>query len=92
MSRAFTRRDEGKPVVTPRGETLGSVARTEAGEAHVCPRSELVAGWGSWLTGSLCRRETFKLDRTAVERITDEAVVVDPMAATRGRAETAVKK
>lgn len=69
--------DEGKRVVTPRGETLGTVDRVRDGTAYVRPTTDVVAGFGprparSWY------ELTYELDEDAVEGIVDDTVVLAP--------------
>ena len=76
MIRAFTRDDEGKAVVTADGAVVGSVVRTEAGDAHVRPKPGLLDGCGSWLTGPWDGQSVFRLDRDCVESVTPRRVVL----------------
>lgn len=80
MIRSFTPADEGKRVVTPKGEVVGAVARVDADAVFVRPREELLRGCGSWLAGPWEGRELFELDCETVVRVTDTEVVILPTA------------
>ena len=74
MCADFTQDDEGKAVVNAEGEQIGIVQDVEHGTAHVDPdpgmtdtiKSKL--GWGD------TDEETYALDDTNVESITDDEI------------------
>lgn len=74
----FTPEDEGKPVVTESGDVVGDVVRCEDGTAFVRPRRELVAGYGSRLTGCWDASELFQLDASAVVPDTSGRIKIKP--------------
>jgi hypothetical protein len=75
---AFTPEDEGKRVVTASGEVVGEIARTEDGTAFVRPRRELVACYGSLITGCLDPEELLPLDASTVTLDDEGRVRIDP--------------
>ncbi|MFP8951501.1 PRC-barrel domain containing protein [Natrialbaceae archaeon A-arb3/5] len=74
MCAEFTDDDEGKRIVNAEGEEVGMIESVEDGTAHVDPdpgmtdtiKSKL--GWGD------VDEETYELDDTNVEAITDDEV------------------
>ena len=74
----LTPSDEGKPVVTPDGDVVGTVGRVEAEGVFVRPRTELLRGCGSWVAGPWERGEEFRLDCGAVVGVTERKVVIHP--------------
>ena len=74
----FTPSDEGKPVVTPDGDVVGTVGRVEPEGVFVRPRTELLRGCGSWVAGPWERGEEFRLDCGAVVGVTEREVVIHP--------------
>lgn len=74
----FTPEDEGKRVVSPNGEVVGEVVRTENGTAFVRPQPELVAGYGSRLTGCWDPSELFALDGSEVTTDPDGRIRIKP--------------
>lgn len=77
-SHRFTPSDEGKPVVTPDGDVVGTVGRVESEGVFVRPRAELLRGCGSWVAGPWERAGEFRLDRGTVVRVTEGEVVIHP--------------
>ena len=74
----LTPSDEGKPVVTPDGDVVGTVGRVEAEGVFVRPRTELLRGCGSWVAGPWERDEEFRLDCGTVVGVTERKVVIHP--------------
>lgn len=74
----FTAEDEGKHVVTPDGDVVGEVVRTEDGTAYVRPQPELVAGYGSRLTGCWDESDVFALDESAVATRAEDHIRIKP--------------
>jgi hypothetical protein len=74
----FTPSDEGKPVVTPDGDIVGTVGRVEPEGVFVRPRTDLLRGCGSWVAGPWERAEEFRLDCGTVVRVTGREVVIHP--------------
>ncbi|WP_049927778.1 hypothetical protein [Halopiger goleimassiliensis] len=74
MSAQFTDDDEGKRVVNADGDEIGMIDSVEHGDAYVDPdpgmadtvKSKL--GWGD------ADEETYKLEESSVESITDDEV------------------
>lgn len=74
MCADFTQEDEGKDIVNADGDKIGIVESVEGGTAHVDPdpgmtdtiKSKL--GWGD------TDEETYPLDASNVESITDDQV------------------
>lgn len=75
---AFTAEDEGKRVVTTSGEVVGEIARTADGTAFVRPNRELVACYGSRITGCLNPDELLPLDGSVVTLDGEGRVRIDP--------------
>ena len=78
MTRPVTPSDEGKRVVTPDGDVVGTVVRVDARSVLVRPREELLRGCGSWIAGPWEGFETFELDSDNVVRVSDNEVVPLP--------------
>jgi len=77
MSSRLTRADEGKEVVTPTGAVVGRIECTEDGDVYVRPRRELVANYGSLLTGCWDRDGRLRLDESAVTAVDEEVVRIE---------------
>lgn len=77
MSPVFTADDVGKSVETASGDTVGIVTAVDPGTAYVEPNPEMAAstraalGWGG-------REDAVPLADDAVDRVTDDAVRLDP--------------
>lgn len=76
MAHKLNRQDEGKPIVTPHGDTLGVLDRVDAGNAYVRPNPGLLAGYGSWITGPMRDVESFRLNEESVAKIDSDRVVI----------------
>lgn len=74
----FTAEDEGKHVLAPDGEMVGEVVRTEDGTAFVRACPELLAGYGSRLTGCWDPSEVFALDESAVTSDAEGYIQIKP--------------
>lgn len=61
-NRPFCPEDEGKDLVTPDGDVVGSLVRVRGGDAYVEPIPGLLEGLGSWLTGTWDECEAFPLN------------------------------
>jgi hypothetical protein len=77
MARSLRSEDEGKRIVNPDGAVIGSVAVVRDGNAYVRPKSGLLKGWSSWISGPQCEGSLFPLDYGAVVGVEEETVVVD---------------
>lgn len=73
MTGTLTAADEGKPVVTPAGEIVGRIVRIDDA-VFVRPCPELVAGYGSLLTGCWDSVDCLRLDESAVATVDDDTV------------------
>ncbi|MFC7214024.1 hypothetical protein ACFQO4_08010 [Saliphagus sp. GCM10025334] len=77
MSPVFTADDVGKSVETASGDTVGIVTAVDPGTAYVEPDPEMAAstraalGWGG-------REDAVPLADDAVDRVTEDAVRLDP--------------
>lgn len=78
MIEEFTPADEGKHVVTSDGSVVGYVETIRDGTAYVQPRSGLLEGYGSWLTGCWDDESTVPLDKSEVDRVGDRAILIVP--------------
>lgn len=76
MAHRFSRKDEGKRVVTPSGDVIGRVTRTRDGAAFITPDSALLAGYSSRLGIAWDERRAYPLDDTQVESVIDEKIVL----------------
>ena len=76
MNRPFCSEDDGKPVVTPDGDVIGSIVEVRRDGAYVTPKADLLKGCGSWLSGNWEQCAAFPLDPTKVEAIEDDRVVL----------------
>ena len=76
MTRSLRSEDEGKRVVRPDGDVIGSVAAVEDDTVYVRPKPGLMKGWGSWICGPRCDGKTFPLGRGVVVDVERETVVV----------------
>lgn len=73
----FATVDEGKPVCSADGVTLGRIESIEQGDAYVCPIEGLLDSYGSLLVTCWRQGRQFKLDGKQIDRITDRKVVLD---------------
>lgn len=76
MVRRLKPRDEGKPLVTPRGDVVGVLDRIDARTAYVRPNPGLLSAYGSWIAGPIGDDTVFRLDDESVTEIADDRVVV----------------
>lgn len=77
MVRRLEPRDEGKSLVTARGDVVGVLDRVDGGIAYVCPKPGLLTGYGSWICGPLGDRESFELDEALVAKVDSDCVVIE---------------
>lgn len=74
----LTEADEGKRVVDSGGDEIGRVVEVRGGDAYVDPDPDAAdslksrLGWGDAQT-----EETYRLDASHVDAVTDDAVHVD---------------
>ena len=73
----FAAVDEGKPVCSADGVTLGRIESIEQGDAYVCPTEGLLDRYGSLLVTCWRQGRRFKLDSEQIDGITDREVVLD---------------
>lgn len=76
MDRGLDVDDEGKPLVTPDGRTVGTVEAIRGGDVLVRPMPGSLAGVGSWITGTW-DDGPYTLDDGTVVRVTGDVVVID---------------
>lgn len=75
---SLTEDDEGKQVVSSSGDTIGRIIEVRAGDAYVDPDPDLTdtfkstLGWGDRQT-----EDTYRLDGSKADTITDDEVRVD---------------
>lgn len=75
----LTESDEGKPVVNTSGDKIGRVVEVQAGTAHVDPDPGLTEtimsklGWGD------TDEETYRLETSTIEAVTDDEIRVETM-------------
>lgn len=73
----FRTEDEGKRVTTPEGDVVGSVVVVRGGDAYVVPTPGLLAGCGSWLTGTWEDCDVFTLDPRRVAAVEEDRIVIE---------------
>ncbi|USZ67922.1 hypothetical protein NGM10_14460 [Halorussus salilacus] len=76
MSETLTESDEGKRVVGPEGELLGTIDEVDAGVAHVEPDAgdyETVKRYLNWEDSA---NDDYTFRESAVEEISDDEVVL----------------
>lgn len=78
--RPFGPADNGKQVVTPGGDVIGSVVRVRGGDAYVAPTPGLLEGCGSWLTGTWDGCDAFALDPECVDAVLADRIVLSDAA------------
>lgn len=74
MTRDFKSDDEGKEVVTADGEMVGTIDRASGSSAHVKPDEELSRSIRRRLGWTEEGSETYRLDKSEVDSITDDEV------------------
>ncbi len=77
MARRLKPHDEGKALVTPRGDIVGVLDRIHAGTAYVRPTPGLLSGYGPWISGSIQDDKMFRLDEESVAEIASDRVVIE---------------
>lgn len=70
--------DEGKEVVNANGETIGRVVDVQHGTAHVDPDPGLTDSIMSKLGWADSDEETYQLDSSAIESVTDDEIRISP--------------
>jgi hypothetical protein len=78
--RPFGPEDDGKQVVTPGGDVIGSVVGVRGGDAYVAPTPGLLEGCGSWLTGTWDGCDAFALDPECVDAVLEDRIVLSDAA------------
>lgn len=75
MNYTLTEEDEGKRIVAPDGEVIGTVAKVDTGIAHVEPDEdyEAIQHYLDWEDSS---DEDYTFQETAVEEVTADEVVL----------------
>ncbi|WP_435178129.1 PRC-barrel domain containing protein [Halorussus sp. AFM4] len=76
MNETLTQDDEGKRVVGPDGEVLGTIDKVDQGVAHVEPDAgdyETVKRYLNWEDSAA---DDYTFQETAVEEVTDDEVVL----------------
>lgn len=74
MARDFESDDEGKRVVTSDGDEVGTIERASGSTAHVKPVDDLSRSIRRRLGWSEEGEETYRLETSKVDRITDDEV------------------
>lgn len=74
MARNFRSEDEGKSVVSADGDEIGTVERVSGSTAHVKPAADLSQSIRRRLGWSEEDQETYHLENSQVERITDDEI------------------
>lgn len=77
MVRRLKPQDEGKRLVTPRGDLVGVLDRVQGGTAYVRPIPGLLSGYGPRIAGSIQDVESFRLDEESVADIVGDRVVIE---------------
>ncbi len=75
---ALSESDEGKEVVNANGESIGRVVDVQHGTAHVDPDPGLTDSIMSKLGWAESDEETYQLDSSAVESVTDDEIRISP--------------
>lgn len=70
----LTAEDEGKDVVNASGDKIGRVVDVEHGTAHVDPDPGLTDSIMSKLGWAESDEETYQLDSSAIETVTDDEI------------------
>lgn len=74
MVRDFKSDDKGKEVMTADGVMVGTIDRTSGSSAHVRPDDELSRSIRRRLGWTEEGSETYRLEKSKVDRITDDEV------------------
>lgn len=74
MVRDFTSDDKGKEVMTADGDMVGTIDRASGSSAHVRPDEELSRSIRRRLGWTEEGSETYRLEKSKVDRITDDEV------------------
>lgn len=70
----LTSADEGKDVVNATGDTIGRVVEVQHGTAHVDPDPGLTDSIMSKLGWAESDEDTYQLDSSAIETVTDDEI------------------
>jgi hypothetical protein len=70
----LTSTDEGKDVVNATGDTIGRVIEVQHGTAHVDPDPGLTDSIMSKLGWAESDEDTYQLDSSAIETVTDDEI------------------
>lgn len=79
MCADFTDDDEGKRVVNAEGDEIGVVADVRAGTVHVDPDPGITDSIKSKLGWGDADEDTYELDESSVEEITDDEIRIQRM-------------
>jgi sporulation protein YlmC with PRC-barrel domain len=74
MVRNFKPEDEGMPVMTKDGETVGTVEKTMDNELHVKPNSGLSQSIRRRLGWAEKDQDTFSVQKSKVDEITNDGI------------------
>lgn len=74
MVRDFNSEDEGKRVVTANDDTIGIIEQASGSSARVAPNEDLSRGTRRRLGWTEEGEETYRLQKSKVNRITDTEV------------------
>lgn len=66
--------DEGKTVVNAHGDEIGKVVEVQGGHAHVDPDPGITDSIMSTLGWDESDEDTYRLDSSAIESVTDDEV------------------
>lgn len=70
----LTSADEGKDVLNASGDTIGRVVEVQHGTAHVDPDPGLTDSIMSKLGWAESDEDTYQLDSSAIETVTDDEI------------------
>lgn len=76
MDETLTEDDEGKRVVGPEGELLGTVEKVDQGVVHVEPDAGDYESVKRYLNWENSESDDYTFQETAVEEVTDDEVVL----------------
>jgi sporulation protein YlmC with PRC-barrel domain len=74
MVRNFNSEDEGKPVMTNDGETIGTVEKTTGTELHVKPEGGLSQSIRRRLGWAEKDADTYSIEKSSVKEISDDGI------------------
>ncbi|NHN58861.1 MULTISPECIES: PRC-barrel domain containing protein [Halorussus] len=76
MDETLTQADEGKRVVGPEGEVLGTIDKVDQGMAHVEPDAGDYESVKRYLNWEDSKADDYTFQETAIEEVTDDEVVL----------------